>query len=115
MTNNRNDTYDWFSYQLGDYNWQYCNILNQIKVTNDPNFDRNKAIQVLEKAEALRTSLIPLLDEIETAMGGRPDDLDLEITPTRYLYYSVWADTICLGSRIEAFIRLIEWELKNER
>lgn len=115
MVNNHNDTYDWFYYQLGDYNWQYCSILSQVKVSNNPVFDRNKAIQVLEKAETLRINLTFLLDEIETAMGGRPDDPDLEITPTRYLYYTVWADTICLGSRIEAFIRLIEWELKNER
>lgn len=111
---NRNNTYDWFYYQLGDYNWQYCNILYQIKVTNNPNLDRGDAIKVLEQAETLHASLVPLLEEIETAMGGRPDDPNLEITPTRYLYYTVWADTICLGSRIEALIRLIEWMLKND-
>ena len=114
MINNQNNTFDWFSYQLSDYTWQYFNLVKQIKVTNNPNLGRGDVIKVLEQAETLHASLVPLLEEIETAMGGRPDDPDLEITPTRYLYYSVWADTICLGSRIEALIRLIEWMLKND-
>ena len=111
---NLNNTYECFSYQLSDYTWQYFNLVKQIKVTNHPNPGRGDAIKVLEQAETLHASLVPLLEEIESAMGGRPDDPDLEITPTRYLYYSVWADTICLGSRIEALIRLIEWMLKND-
>ena len=93
MINNQNNTFDWFSYQLSDYTWQYFNLVKQIKVTNNPNLGRGDAIKVLEQDETQYASLVPLFEEIESAKGVSPNDPDLEITPTLYLFHTVRADT----------------------
>lgn len=107
---NLDNTYEWFQYQFKDYLDQYTTILAGFHWKR---LQRKDTIVLLDKLQSLHTSLESLVEEIELSMGGRPDSPALEIDLVNFPRYNVWADVICLGTRIEALMRVIDWIFNN--
>lgn len=107
---NLDNTYEWFQYQFKDYLDQYTTTLAGF---HGKRLQRKDAIALLDKLQSLHTSLESLIEEIEMSMGGRPDNPALEIDIVNFPRYNVWADVICLGTRIEALMRVTDWMLNN--